>query len=98
MCVSKTRRRHTWSRRPENQKDQVYGRFAARGFVYTLHKKVEEVLNAKPNDLRDRHLLRIDRNSLDRLTIEAPGKNKIVLARKDDNWTIASRNNAPASA
>jgi hypothetical protein len=83
---------------PENQKDQVYARFASRGFVYTLPKKVEEVLNVKPDDLRDRHLVRIDRNNLDRLTIDASGKGKIVLARKDDNWTIASRNNVPASA
>jgi hypothetical protein len=83
---------------PENQKDQVYARFASRGFVYTLPKKVEDVLNAKPNDLRDRHLVRIDRNNLDRLTIDASGKGKIVLARKDENWTIASANRAPANA
>ena len=83
---------------PENQKDQVYARFASRGFVYTLPKKVEEVLNAKPDDLRDRHLVRIDRNNLDRLTIDASGKGKIVLARKDDNWTIASQNKTLASA
>src|SRR5438445_2960302 len=30
---------------PEKQKDQVYVRFASRGFVYTLPKKIEEVLN-----------------------------------------------------
>ncbi len=83
---------------PEKQKDQVYARFASRGFVYTLPKKVEEVLNARPNDLRDKHLARIDRNNLDRLTIDASGKGKIVLARKDDNWTIASRNNAAANS
>jgi hypothetical protein len=83
---------------PQNQKDQVYARFASRGFVYTLPKKVEEVLNAKPNDVRDRHLVRVDRNNLDRLTIDAAGKGKIVLARKNDQWTIASSNKMPASA
>src|ERR1700704_2184758 len=35
---------------PEKQQDQVYVRFSARSFVYTLPKKVEEVLNTKPND------------------------------------------------
>src|SRR6202040_672402 len=30
---------------PEKEKDQVYVRFAARGFVYTLPKKIEEILN-----------------------------------------------------
>lgn len=83
---------------PEKEKEQVYVRFSPRGFVYTLPKKIEELLNNKPNDLRDRHLVRIDTKILDRLTIDAPGKGKTVLARKDENWTIASRNNAPANS
>jgi hypothetical protein len=83
---------------PENQKDQVYARFASRGFVYTLPRKVEDVLNIKPNDLRDRHLVRIDRNNLDRITIDTFGKGKIVLVRKEDNWTVSTSNRMPANA
>lgn len=83
---------------PEKEKDQVYVRFSPRAFVYTLPKKIEEILNNKPNDLRDRHLVRIDTKNLDRLTIDAPGKGKTVLARKDENWTVASHNNAPANS
>src|SRR3954453_3621273 len=83
---------------PEKEKEQVYVRFSARAFVYTLPKKVEEILNNKPNDLRDRHLVRVDTKVLDRVTIDAPGKGKTVLARKDENWTIASKNNAPANS
>src|SRR5436853_2175009 len=83
---------------PEKEKEQVYVRFSPRGFVYTLPKKIEEILNNKPNDLRDRHLVRIDTKILDRLTIDAAGKGKTVLARKDENWTIASRNNSPANS
>ncbi len=83
---------------PEKEKDQVYVRFASRGFVYTLPKKIEEILNAKPDDLRDRHLVRIDTKILDRITIDAGGKGKTVLARKNENWTIASRNNTPANS
>jgi Domain of unknown function (DUF4340) len=82
----------------EKEKDQVYVRFSPRGFVYTLPKKIEEILNSRPNDLRDRHLVRIDTKILDRLTIDAPGKGKTVFARKDENWTIASRSNAPANS
>src|SRR5919106_7081425 len=82
---------------PDKQKDQIYVRVAPRGFVYTLPKKIEEILNTTPDDLRDRHLVRIDTNILDRITIDAPGRDKTLLARKDDNWTIASRNNAPAN-
>jgi hypothetical protein len=83
---------------PQEAKDQVYVRSASRGFVYTLPKKIEEVLNTRPDDLRDRHLVRIDTNILDRITIDVPGKGKIVLARKNENWTIASHNNVPANS
>ena len=83
---------------PDKEKEQIYVRFSARGFVYTLPRKIEEVLNTKPNDVRDRHLVRIDTKILDRITIDAPGKGKTVLGRKDENWTIASRNNAPANS
>ncbi|HJT82600.1 MAG TPA: DUF4340 domain-containing protein [Chthoniobacterales bacterium] len=83
---------------PEKNPEQIYVRFSARGFVYTLPKKIESILQTQPNDLRDRHLIRFDRNILDRLTIEAQGKPKVVLARKNEAWTIASRNDAPANA
>src|SRR5262249_13233868 len=83
---------------PEKEKDQVYVRFAPRGSVYTLPKKIEELLNAKPADLRDNHLVRIDTDILDRITVDAPGKTKTVLARKDGNCTIPSRNNAGADS
>ena len=82
----------------EKEKEQVYVRSAARGFVYTLPKKIEEMLNTKPNDVRDRHLIRFDTNILDRITIESAGKGKTVLARKGEEWTIVSRNNAPADS
>jgi hypothetical protein len=82
----------------EKEKEQVYVRFAARNAVYTLPKKIEDVLTTKPNDLRDRHLVRFETNVLDRITIDDAGKNKIVLARKNENWTIASRGNQAANA
>jgi len=43
-------------------------------------------------------LVRIDTNILDRITIEARDKGKTVFARKGENWTIVSRNNAPANS
>ncbi|MBV9007785.1 MAG: DUF4340 domain-containing protein [Verrucomicrobia bacterium] len=82
---------------PEKEKDQVYVRFAPRSFVFTVPKAIEQVLNTKPNDIRDRHLVRFDQNQLDRITIDAPGKSKAVLARKGENWTIANHDNLPAN-
>ncbi|MEY2528499.1 MAG: hypothetical protein QOJ05_589 [Verrucomicrobiota bacterium] len=81
----------------EKDKDQVYVRFTARNAVYSLPKKIEELLSIKPADLRDRHLVRIDPNILDRITIEAAGREKTVLARTDENWTIANKNNERAN-
>jgi hypothetical protein len=88
---------------PEKNKDQVYVRFTSRGFVYTLPKKIEEILNTKPDDLRDRHLARIDTNILDRITVEPSPvrtgpKGKTVLARKGEDWSIASMNSVPANS
>jgi hypothetical protein len=49
---------------PEKEKDQVYVRFAPRKFVYTLPNKIESILSTKPNDLRDRHLVRFRSKSV----------------------------------
>jgi hypothetical protein len=83
---------------PEKAKEQVYVRFTARNAVYTLPKKIEEILGLKPSDLRDKHLVRLDTDILDRITIEAAGKGKTVLARKEETWAIASRNNQAGNA
>jgi hypothetical protein len=80
------------------KKEQVYVRFLPRNAVYALPKKTEDILAARPDDLRDRHLVRLDTNNLDRINIEASGQPKIVLARKEQTWTIASRSNQPANS
>ncbi|MEO7167027.1 MAG: DUF4340 domain-containing protein [Spartobacteria bacterium] len=82
----------------EKIKDAVYLRSLPRNAVYALTKKTEEILQVRPNDLRDRHLVRLDTNNLDRINLEATGQPKIVLARKEQSWTIASLNNQPANA
>jgi hypothetical protein len=82
----------------EKIKDAVYVRYLPRNAVYALPKKSEEILTVRPNDLRDRHLVRLDTNNLDRINLEAAGQPKIVLARKEQNWTLASRNNQPANS
>jgi len=39
-------------------------------------KRSKKYLTQKPSDLRDSHLVRIDTNILDRITIDVPGKAK----------------------
>ena len=65
-------------------------RFSARSVIYTLPKTVEGILSLKPADLRDRHLVRIETNVLDRITIEAPGNPSTILARKVQPWPHAT--------
>ncbi len=80
------------------KKEQVYGRFLPRNGVYALPKKTEEILAVRPNDLRDHHLIRLDTDSLDRLHIQPSGQPEVILARKAETWTIASKNNQPANS
>ncbi len=82
---------------PEGDDGQVYVRFSARNFVYTLPESIESILELKPTDLRDHHLVQFDPNLLDRITLDAPGKSKTVLARKEQTWTIANAENRPAN-
>jgi hypothetical protein len=82
----------------QKKKGQVYVHFLPRHSIYTLPEKTEEILKVKPNDLRDRHLVRVDANNLDRIHITATGEPETVLARKGEKWTIASRNNEPANS
>src|SRR5207247_9342942 len=60
----------------EKEKEQIYARFTPRGAVYTLPKRMEEILNRKPADLRDYDLIRIHTIKLIRLTMEAHCKSK----------------------
>ncbi|MBA3831907.1 MAG: DUF4340 domain-containing protein [Chthoniobacterales bacterium] len=82
---------------PERKKDQVFARFLPRQGVYALPKKTGEILTVRPNDLRDRHLVRLDGDNLDRIHIQGAGQPEIVLARKGEAWTIASKNSDPAN-
>lgn len=82
---------------PEKKTDQVYAHFLPRNGIYALPKKTGEILAVRPNDLRDRHLVRLDGDNLDRMHIQGAGSPEIVLARKGEVWTIASKNNDPAN-
>ncbi|HEY5892418.1 MAG TPA: DUF4340 domain-containing protein [Chthoniobacterales bacterium] len=72
----------------EKDRDKLYARVAGRASIYIVNKSIADVLNAKPNDLRDRKLARVNPDLVDRLTIEKSGQPKVVLARDEDNWKI----------
>jgi hypothetical protein len=51
---------------------------------------VGDILEVKPNDLRDKHLARVNLDIVDRIHLTAAGKPEIVLARKLEEWTLKS--------
>ena len=68
--------------------NQVYARLSTRDAVLLLSSTAAHALKLLPNDLRDRHLLPINLDIVDRITILPTGKPKIVLSRKLEDWTV----------
>jgi hypothetical protein len=70
----------------EKDKEKVYVKVAARDAVTVVPKTIEGFLASKPNDLRDRNLIRVEEDIVDRMTVDGNGREKIVLARKGESW------------
>ena len=78
---------------PPKEADTVYARLPARQSIYTVPKAIEAVLRLKPNDLRDRSLVRLNPDMVDRIKITPGSGASFTLGRKDKIWTVI----APAS-
>jgi hypothetical protein len=70
----------------EKEKDKIYVKVSTRDAVLVVPKTVETLLDTKPNDVRDRNIARFSPDIVDRVNIESPGKEKIVLSRKGESW------------
>lgn len=66
----------------------IYARYAKRGSIYMLPKEMESILELKPNDLRDRNLMRLDPDVVDRITIDSTSGGKVVLVRNKEEWSV----------
>ena len=64
----------------------VYVKLSTREGVFTVPVAIESVLNTQPNDLRDQNIMRVQSDMVDRITLEAPGREKIVLGRNGEEW------------
>ena len=67
-------------------KEKTYIKLSTREGVMLVPKTIETALTSAPNDLRDRTLVRVESDIVDRLTVELPGGEKIVMARNGENW------------
>ena len=70
----------------EKEKDKIYVKLSNRDAVMIVPKTVENLLDTAPNGVRDRNLVRVTGDIVDRINIESPGKEKIVIARKGESW------------
>jgi len=81
----------------EKTPDKVFAKLSGRDAIFTLPKKAAEILDVKPNDLRDKHLVRLNLDTVDRIHIAPAGRPEILLARKGENWTLKSAGDKPAN-
>ena len=70
----------------EKEKDKIYVKLSTRDAVCVVPKTVAALLETKPNEVRDKSLLRVEADIVDRMTIEGVDKTKIVLARSGESW------------
>ena len=70
----------------EKDKEKIYVKLSTRNAVMVVPKSVEGLLDTQPNGVRDRSLIRVTSDIVDRINIESPGKEKIVVARKGESW------------
>jgi hypothetical protein len=54
----------------EKDKDKIYARLSSRDAVVILPQEIEKLLETQPNDLRDRNLVRVEADIVDRVTLE----------------------------
>jgi hypothetical protein len=70
-----------------NNKDKSYAKLSSRAAVTLVsNSALDPLLKARPNDLRDRKLIRVEEDIVDRISIEAEGGASLVLARKGEGW------------
>ena len=65
---------------------KIYAKLSTRDSVVVLKKTIETLLETKPNDIRDKSLVRVEADIVDRINIEGAGKEKIVIVRKGESW------------
>jgi len=63
-----------------------------------LSGSVSSILDTRPNDVRDHHLIRLDLDTVDRIHVAPAGVPEVLLSRKGEDWTIKSMNDKAANS
>jgi hypothetical protein len=73
----------------DENKAKSFTKISTRKAVTVIpNSAIDPILKARPNDLRDRRLMRFETDIVDRITIEHSGAPPLVLARKGENWVL----------
>jgi hypothetical protein len=67
-------------------RQNTYAKLSDREAVLLLPKSIEQLLEIKPNDVRDVQLLQFERDIVDRITIAPSGKPPLLIARNGLSW------------
>lgn len=86
-----------FGRLPESSPNDIYTSLSSRIGVFLVSKAAAAVLAQQPNGLRDRSLIRINPDIIDRITVTPSGQPPIQLARHDEDWIIRSDGDRPAN-
>jgi hypothetical protein len=68
---------------------ELFGQFTARDSVYRLPPEASELLNITPETLRDRKLLPVNLDIVDRIRITSPD-HAFILNRDGEGWSVST--------
>jgi hypothetical protein len=78
--------------------EKRYATISTRAAIFEVSPDLGDILNTKPNDIRDRNLVRLNPDIVDRMTITVEGEEPVVLARVEEDWEIRGDQKIPANA
>jgi hypothetical protein len=68
----------------------MYARIDGQPKLFTITAFTDDMLNKSPFDLRDKTVMKFEREGLDAITVEATGAPTVTLAKKGDDWRITA--------
>lgn len=72
----------------EENKERSFAKLSSRPAVTVLpNAALDPLLKARPNDLRDKKLVRVEPDIVDRITFERKDTPPLILRRKGEGWT-----------
>jgi len=81
----------------QNDPSKIYVRVPGRPSIFLVDASLSALVDVKPNDLRDRKIMRLNPDLIDRITIEKLGQPRLVLMRIQDGWVFGNEK-TPADA